>query len=176
MSVVNGRVRTVPCVITWWAIATNRTDVFGNPAGARGLVVDVSQVLQTRRRLDVLWAVHRIHLRTTGRCKASESKLRWPGLQHYKAREEAERKWELSISWHSPFLSFCLPLLCSSLPSHTFSLQPSQGAITCSTGGWGSVWGLSYWFLVFVDKGRGAHMRESRVEKVQYSHSYTRWR
>lgn len=44
--------------------------MLGHSPGAGTLVVDVSQVLQARRRLDVLRtadAVHRVHLRRTGR-------------------------------------------------------------------------------------------------------------
>lgn len=145
MSVANKSVNTLGRVVTWGAVTANGADVFWNPAGARWLIVDVSQVLQTRRRLYVFWAVHRIHLRTTGRRRRQNLSRVWPGPQHYWAREEAERKREWSISWHSPFLSFRLPLLCSSLPSH--ALQPSQCAITCSGSGSGSEWGLSYRFF-----------------------------
>lgn len=44
--------------------------MLGHSPGAGTLVVDVSQVLQARRGLDVLRtadAVHRVHLRRTGR-------------------------------------------------------------------------------------------------------------
>lgn len=102
-------------VVTWGAVPANGADVLWNAAGARWLVVDVSQVLQTRRRLYVLWAVHRIHLRTTGRHRRQN--LRWGGKHCSITEPERKQRGSESGAFHGTPPSSPLAFLCCVLLS-----------------------------------------------------------
>lgn len=169
-----GDVGTFPRTVTWGAVPANGADVFWNAARARWLVVDVSQVLQTRRRLDVLWAVHRIHLRTTGRHRRQN--LRWGGKHCSITEPERKQRGSESGAFHgtppsSPLAFLCCVLLspptrfsCNGLRvrSHARVVGGAQSE-ACHTG----------FFSVCRQGGESTY--QSRVE-VQYSHLDSRWR
>lgn len=178
MSVANRSVNTFGRVVTWGAVTTNGADVFWNPAGARWLVVDVSQVLQTRWRLYVLWAVHRIHLRTTGRHRRQN--LSRGGQDCSITEPERKQRGSESGAFHgtppsSLFAFLCFALLsppthfhCNRLRvrSHAQAVGLAQSE-ACHTG-----------FFSACRQGEGGwvHTGESRVEEVQYSHLHGKWR
>lgn len=169
MSAVNRSVNTFGRVVTWGAVTANGADVFWNPAGARWLVVDVSQVLQTRWRLNVLWAVHRIHLRTTGRNRRQN--LSRGGQDCSITEPKRKQRGSESGAFHgtppsSPFAFLCCALRSPPTRFHCYSLRVRSHARAvglaqfeaCHTG-----------FLVRVEEGGWVHTGESRVEEVQYS-------
>lgn len=138
--------------------------MLGHAAGAGALVVDVAQVLQARRRLDVLraaHAVHGIHLGAIGAqgrgVKAEHGRRRRGGSGEEAAREVPSclmTPGPLPLSTLS-FVSFRLtPTQSLSLHTHThtqshtcFIVKVSQCEVTCFCGRGG---GLSYRFFFYV--------------------------
>lgn len=113
-------------VVTWGAVTANGADVFWNPAGARWLVVDVSQVLQAWRRLYVLWAVHRIHLRTIGRHRRQN--LSRGGQDCSITEPERKQRGSESGAFHgtppsSPFAFLCCAFRSPPTPFHCNRLR-----------------------------------------------------
>lgn len=175
-SVADRSANTFGRVVTWGAVTANGADVFGNPAGARRLVVDVSQVLQTRRRLYVLWAVHRIHLRTTGRHRRQN--LSRGGQNRSITAPERKQGGSESGAFHgtppsSPFAFLCFALRsppthfhCNRLrvQSHARAVGLAQSE-ACHTG----------FFSACRERGVNTY-GESRVAEVQYSHLHGKWR
>lgn len=137
--------------------------MLGHSAGAGALVVDVAQVLQARRRLDVLraaHAVHGIHLGAIGAqgrgVKAEHGRRRRGGS----GEEVRARGAQLSHDTRPPSsfypLIYFLPLDAVSEPftphphtvTHTcFIVKVSQCEVTCFCGRGG---GLSYRFFLCV--------------------------
>lgn len=163
LSVASSGVNTLGRVVTWGAVTANGADVFWNPAGASWLVVDVSQVLQTRRRLYVLWVVRRIHLRTTGRLR--HQNLSRGGQDCSITEPERKQRGSESGVFHgtppsSPFAFLCCALRSPptrfhrnrlSVRSHARALDLAQSE-ACHTG------------FFSVDKGgRGEYIRRSHV-------------
>ena len=129
--------------LTWGAVPADGTDVLGHPPGAGTLVVDVPQVLQPRRRLDVLRAadaVHRVHLRMPGR-ERQRQRLKLSERSRGGSAGEVRSVSRRQVSWYCLSSSIfsvcrlCAHIIIFSPHPHTFIVKVSQGAITCSRSG-----------------------------------------